>query len=500
MLPARKILLVAACAAACASLSACGGGGEVAPDGNAPPPDASTPGRNQPPPPTRYFSIGGTVGSAFTGKLVLQDQYALNGSTHTDTVTLSSQGAFQVSSQVPQGDSYAVSVATQPPDQYCTVAQGSGTAQASVSNVAVTCAAGTESVLAALGGAGANLNGVPLLASNGDLYVGAASGGANTLGAIVQITPAGKVSDLYSFGSGQPDGSNPYAVLTQGPNGDLYGVTASGGYGGGAGDGTAFELTLGGSEKVLHFFSGGTTDGINPTSPLLLASDGNFYGVTISGGTYGGGTLYRISPTGVYTLLYSFAAATAGGPLASPQGALIQASNGELVGTCLQGGAGDYGGVFTFDPKTDIRTDLAQAGNAFPGPQYGVIQASDGNFYGLASNQGASELFQVTPTGTASVVYSFNSNASGALSSAVGPLVQASDGDLYGVASLGGTSGGGAVFRFDPATGTLTTVDAFSSATGSVDFELSNGLGLGSNGWLYGTFNLPTPGGLFAID
>ena len=394
---------------------------------------------------------------------------------------------------MPQGDSYQVSVATQPPDQYCTVAQGSGTAQASVSNVAVTCAAGTASVLAALPGSGYSTSGVPLLASNGDLYESTNNG----FGSIVQITPAGKLSVLYSFAGGTADGTDP-GTLVQGPNGNLYGVTSVGGP---TNTGSIFELTLGGAETVLHFFTTGGSNALNPSSPLLLASDGNFYGVTSAGGTSGDGTLYRISPAGAYTVLYSFPIYN-GSALSIPEGPLIQASNGELVGTCYDGGTGGAGGVFTFDLKTDTETDLAMGVGTFSSPQNGVVQASDGNFYGVTTYSGSNVLFEVTPTGTASVVYNFNSGGSGAFTFTVGAgqLALGSDGDLYGAAGSGGSGNAGGVYRLDPTTGTLTSVYAFSGASGTTAEGAINGLSVGSNGWLYGTFNGPLPGGLFAID
>src|ERR1700722_9945694 len=117
---------------------------------------------------------------------------------------------------------------------------------------------------------------------------------------------------------------------------------------------TAYQLTVKTQPSTPHSFGASGTDGHSPSGSLLLGSDGNFYGATYSGGsnanckvTGGCGTLYRITPSGVETVLYSFGTTASDGMI--PSGALIQASDGHLYGTTLQGGTAGMGTVFSLD-------------------------------------------------------------------------------------------------------------------------------------------------------
>ena len=491
MLPARKIVLAAACAAACACLSACGGGGDN---------ENTLDGQNPPPPPTRYFSIGGAVDSAFTGKLVLEDQYPVNGATRTDRVTLSSSGAFQVSSQVPQGDSYQVSVATQPPDQYCTVAQGSGTAQAAVSNVAVSCGPGQLQVIATIpasGASGYQAESAPMLASDGNFYVEMYYGGTANDGTITRITPAGVVTPLYSFTALGTDGARPGWGLVQGANGELYGTDS---FGGGTSDiGSVFAIDLQGSETILHDFSTTGADAKYTESTLTLAGNGNYYGVTQQGGAYNGGAIYSIAPGGAYSVVYSFPAYTAGGPLSAPYGNLVVGSNGDLYGIATAAGSNNTGGVFEFHPATATLTDFSSSPAGSPIAYGQLMLASDGNFYGIADVSPNEEIFRVTPAGAFSYLYTFGSQ-SGDVSGEPYQLVQASDGDLYGVGNGGGANGAGGIFRFDPTSSKESVVYSFASASGSLAYGPSSALYLGANGLLYGTTASPGDGVLYALN
>src|ERR1035438_6545556 len=116
--------------------------------------------------------------------------------------------------------------------------------------------------------------------------------------------------------------------------------TDSGGMGG---DGTIFELTLGSAPVTLHSFDG--TDGATPDSALVQASDGNLYGTTACGGTNGAGTIYQITPAGVFTSLYSFTGSPALG--GGPSG-LLQATNGTFYGTTPTGGTNSDGTLYSF--------------------------------------------------------------------------------------------------------------------------------------------------------
>ena len=152
----------------------------------------------------------------------------------------------------------------------------------------------------------------------------------------------GTFTTLHAFGGA--DGANPSAGLTSGPDGALFGTTASGGA---AGLGTVFRMTWDGQVTILHAFAGGV-DGAFPEGPLLLASDGNFYGVTRGGGSTYPSTVFRISPAGVTTTLHVFA----GGPVdgATPVGALVQMPDGQLYGLTTAGGPIDLGVAYRLNP------------------------------------------------------------------------------------------------------------------------------------------------------
>ena len=151
------------------------------------------------------------------------------------------------------------------------------------------------------------------------------------------MTPAGVLTTLYTFNT--TDGSNPFAGLLLGTDGNFYGTT----YGGGAnGKGTIFQVTPAGTLTTLHSFTG--ADGSEPWSgQLVQATDGNFYGTTFDGGAHGSGTIFEFTPGGVLTVLHSFS-----GPDGSnPQGGLVQGTDGNLYGATTGGGASFGGAVFS---------------------------------------------------------------------------------------------------------------------------------------------------------
>ena len=125
------------------------------------------------------------------------------------------------------------------------------------------------------------------------------------------------------------DGTNPYASLIQGTDGNFYGTTSSGGN---FNFGTVFQMTPSGAVTVLHAFTGGT-DGGSPYASLIQATDGNFYG-TASAGGMGAGTVFQITPSGAFTVLHAFTGADG----AAPYAALIQGADGNFYGTTANGG------------------------------------------------------------------------------------------------------------------------------------------------------------------
>jgi uncharacterized repeat protein (TIGR03803 family) len=255
-------------------------------------------------------------------------------------------GSFSFATPVSYNGSYAVTVVIQPPAQACTVMAGTGSnVTGNVSGLSVACSPATESVIHAFD---ANTDGIGPVAnvvqgSDGNFYGTTHRGGTSNLGTVFKITPAGVETVLYSFGGGTTDGSTPYAALILGRDGNFYGTTSNGGTNG---YGTVFRITPAGAETVLYSFAGGITDGSFPAAALIQDSDGNFYGTTQAGGTGNFGTVFRITPAGVETVLHFFAGGTTDGGF--PTAALIRGGDGIFYGTTLNGGSSNLGTVYTF--------------------------------------------------------------------------------------------------------------------------------------------------------
>src|SRR4029077_11737227 len=162
-----------------------------------------------------------------------------------------------------------------------------------------------------------------------------------------------------------------------------YGATASGGANG---LGTIFKITSSGILTTLHSFAG--SDGASPQfGRWIQANDGSFYGTTIQGGasfnpatsTMGYGTVFKITPSGAFTLLHSFAGGSDG---SYPYAGLIQGSDGNFYGTAALDGASGVGTVFKMDSSGTVTTLHSFAGSDGSYPQAELIEASDGSFYG----------------------------------------------------------------------------------------------------------------------
>jgi uncharacterized repeat protein (TIGR03803 family) len=446
---------------------------------------------------TNTFSLGGTItGLASAASVTLID----NTSSNSVTIPGSGSGVFSFPQPVPYNGSYHVSVGMQPPAQTCTVSNGSGSAVVSaISNVSVACAAATEKLLHSFAGRDGSGISWLVLGSDGNLYGTTAEGGTasfNPAGTVFKVTPDGTVTVLYSF-LGGPDGGQPAGPLIEGLDGNFYGVTSIGGGPGlgpgGKGYGTVFKITPSGVETVLYAFQNGS-DGGNPSGALVQDPDGNLYGLAGSGGISNYGTLFKVTPSGVETPLYTFQGASDG---ASPGPGLVLGSDGNFYGTTASAGASSCGTssycgtVFKVTPA-GVETTLHE----FAGGQDGndsdsqLIQGRDGNFYGTTEGGGSGNwgtVFKITPDGVESVLYAFDKGASGGLPGT--PLIQGSDGNFYGTTTVGGAYGLGTLFKITPS-GVLTTLYSFQgNLTGLTP---SNGiypgsLVVGSDGTFYGT-------------
>ena len=171
---------------------------------------------------------------------------------------------------------------------------------------------------------------------------------------IVIASPAQTFKTLVSFSGA--DGANPAYSLLQGSGGNFYGTTE---YGGASGAGTVIEITPKGKLTTLYSFcsQSNCTDGALPLAALIQATNGNFYGTTFEGGAAGAGTIFEITPKGKLSRLYSFCSQKNCDDGSYPEAGLVQAKNGNWYGTTASGGVnGNYGTIFDINAKGKLTT------------------------------------------------------------------------------------------------------------------------------------------------
>jgi uncharacterized repeat protein (TIGR03803 family) len=291
-------------------------------------------------------------------------------------------------------------------------------------------------------------------AGDGNLY-GATTDAADnsSLGEIFKVSPSGDWTVLHKF-TGGDDGDTPWAGLTIGPDGNLYGTTSGGGA---LGQGVIFRVTLDGVFSVVHGFTGGT-DGARPSSSeLLSATDGNLYGTT-SSGAFGFGTFFRMSLDGTVTTLNAVKAGPDG---AYPQAPPLQASDDNFYGTTPRGGSYDRGVLYRMSGSGTV-TILHEFTGGLDGsfPTGALIEGPGGYLYGTAPQNGqfnAGVVFRVAPTtGVFETLHAFGKHRAHPYAA----LLLARDGRLYGTTSDGGAFGHGTVFTMT-ADGDVTVLHSF---------------------------------------
>jgi uncharacterized repeat protein (TIGR03803 family) len=202
---------------------------------------------------------------------------------------------------------------------------------------------------------------------------------------------AGAFTNLHNFNF--EDGCNPVAGVVQGADGNFYGTTAYGGIF----DGTIFSITPAGVLSPLHIFN--YTDGFDINVGLVQAGNGNFYGTTLfgtlcCGGANDSGTVFEMTPAGTVTTLYRFCAKANCADGSDPYGVVV-GTDGNLYGVTGLGGAGNSGTLFKITPGgrlTTLYSFCPQGGGGCTdgcGPYAAPIQATDGNFYGITNACGA---------------------------------------------------------------------------------------------------------------
>jgi RHS repeat-associated protein len=410
---------------------------------------------------------------------------------------------------------------------------------------------------------------------DGNLYGTTYEGGINGYGTTYRITPGGVMTSLHSFNLG--DGAYPRSGLLLGSDGNFYGTTEAGGDA--WGEGTAFKLTPGGVVTTLYSF--GWSDGIRPANGLTQGRDGNFYGMTSFGGAGGGGTIFKLTPpvftagigrsfsyridatgepdhysatglppglgldadtgiisgtatvTGTYsvtlgaensagsgraalvivvfmppppevdtgdlhsilTTLHEFG----GGDGANPQSGLVSGSDGNFYGTTCAGGDNNLGTVYSMTTSGSLITLCSFDGSNGSYPYAGVVQGRDGNFYGTTysgGENGMGTVYAMSVSGTGAelsgsltTLYSFGDQENDGANPYAG-LMQGSDGRFYGTTYLGGSNSMGTVYAVAMSgsqaglSGDLTTLCSFTGTDGA---NPCSGLVQGSDGGYYGT-------------
>jgi uncharacterized repeat protein (TIGR03803 family) len=305
-------------------------------------------------------------------------------------------------------------------------------------------------------------------------------------GVFYRLTLAGQLTVLHDFCSvdGCPDGATPTGII-QARDGNFYGTTN---YGGTAGVGTIFKISPSGQFTMLYSFcsQANCVDGGYLAFPPIQGRDGNFYGVTNSGGTDGGGVLYELTAAGVYQVLHNFCE-TGSCPDGSGPNAVVQDAKGNFFGTTRYGGSGS-GTVFEFASAGEYKVlhNLTLTGRMGLA-QTALTLASDGNLYGVfgggdpsnGGDQYFGGIFEISLDGTFTPQYMFcgcgvplngyNPDAS---------LFQGTDGNFYGTTINGGMSreNFGTVFKLSKGLSPLVETVPVAGKAGKQITILGNGL------------------------
>jgi uncharacterized repeat protein (TIGR03803 family) len=340
-----------------------------------------------------------------------------------------------------------------------------------------------------------------LAISGGTLYGTTSAGGTNFpgWGTIFKLNTDGTgFGNLYEFAQNK-NGTQPAAGLLVSDS-TLYGTTPNTG---GAIGGTVFRLGMDGSGFTV--LANGN-DGAQPLGGLVLLGD-SFYGTTSAGGVAGEGVVFKVGTNGTgFTTLHAFPLATydpasGGNYYTNSDGAIpvgtLASSGGVLYGTTELGGTFGGGTVFRVNTDGTGFTNLYSFTNGPGGaePQAGVV-ISGNALYGTASgNFNIGTIFKINTDGTGFTnLYAFSALVNGTNNDGNGPLsglVLGGD-TLYGAAHYGGTDGAGTLYKIGTNGANFTVLFDFIAPTNSTDTLNMNGVNpvgglILSGNTLYGT-------------
>jgi uncharacterized repeat protein (TIGR03803 family) len=336
------------------------------------------------------------------------------------------------------------------------------------------------------------------LGIDGSLYGTTEFGGTGTCndnggiscGVVFKITQHGEFKVLYNFQANGP--TNPTNGLVLGDDGDLYGSTLQ----------AVFKITKAGVFTTLYTFTGGA-GGSYMQGGLIQGVDRNFYGTTSDGGApsnscpQGCGTIFKMTPAGAVTTLYSFCPQNYCPDGEYPVGQLAQGRDGSFYGTTYYGGLYKTGTIFKISSSGAFK--LLYTFDGYRASYAGMILGTDGNFYG----GGSDSIYQFTPEGVLTV---FPVAFGGGPST---PIIQGSDGNFYDTVNGAGQHNLGMIFEMPFAGTSFTTLYSFTGYPDDGSTPLA-GLTQATSGVFYGTtftggpypcnYGSPGCGTVFSID
>ena len=319
----------------------------------------------------------------------------------------------------------------------------------------------------------------------GNMYGTTFSGGTNNLGAIFKVTSTGAESVVYSFAAGT-DGKHPVAGLVlDKKTGNLYGTTV---YGGTTNNGTVFVFNPAtGVETVLYSFKGAVTDGANPYSSVVRAGT-TIFGTTMNGGAFGYGTVFKLTGKGKITILHDFNSAFPTLDGSYPYAGLTL-YKGILYGATTMGGLGNLGTVFAISKTGAYSLLYSFKGGSTDGqsPYAGVVFDPAGNLYGATYGGGVDNagVVYILAAGGEAVLHHFRRTGGDGINPYASLVRYKSN--FYSTTTQGGTANGGTIYKITP-TGTETVQHSF---TGGADgFNPFSPLLLGTPKAFYSTTNI----------